>query len=239
MVSDRMLDLDGVDAAIEGVPVLRDVSLSVGEAETVAIIGRNGAGKTTTFRSIIGLLPVVAGTIRYRGEDLSRLGPHERKRRGIGFAPEDRRLIADLTTRENMQLSLWGGGEDLDAQQRFEVVLDLFPAMEDFLDREARYLSGGEQQMATLGRALIADPDLLLLDEPFEGLAPSIQTDLEAGIERIRGMGVSVFIAESQIANVTGVVDRLYAIERGEIIAETDRPESIYDDDSVINVISG
>ena len=161
-----LLTVENLNASIEGVPVLRNISVSVEEGETVALVGRNGAGKTTTLQTIMGLLAITNGTITFRNEAIAGLSTHERKRRGIGFAPEDRRLISNLTARENIQLSLWGTDDEnaFDATERFEEVLNLFPEMESFLDRGARHLSGGEQQMVTVSRALIADPDLLLLD---------------------------------------------------------------------------
>lgn len=237
-----LLDLDGVDAFIEGVPVLRDVSLAVAEGETVAIVGRNGAGKTSTFRSVMGLQDVRGGSVSFRGTDITEYETHERKRLGIGFAPEDRRLVRKLTARENIEMALWGTDDEVapDVDERLSVVLDIFPDMAEFLDRPAGQLSGGQQQMVTVSRALAADPDLILLDEPFEGLAPSIKKDLRRSVGVIReDVGASVFIAESQINHVREVVDRLYVIERGEIIADADEPARISDDEELMQIIGG
>lgn len=237
-----MLEMDDVNATIEDVTVLRGIDADVAEAESVAIVGRNGAGKTSTFRSVMGLRHVDQGTITFHGEDITNYETHERKRLGIGFAPEDRRLISKLTARENIEMALWGADDevDIDIEQRFSMVLDVFPVMEEFLDRAAGKLSGGQQQMVAVARALIAQPDLVLLDEPFEGLAPSIKKDLRKSIDVIRNeLGASVFIAESQLSHVQGVVDRIYVIERGEIIAETDDPKGIEEDEELMQIIGG
>lgn len=237
-----MLELDDIEATIEGVTVLRDGNVDVGETESVAIVGRNGAGKTSTFRTVMGLRDLDHGTVTFRGEDITDYETYKRKRLGIGFAPEDRQLISKLTARENIEMSLWGSDDesDIDADERLSMVLDVFPAMEEFLNRAAGKLSGGQQQMVAVSRALVSQPELLLLDEPFEGLAPGIKKDLRESIETVRNdLGTSVFIAESQLSHVRGVVDRLYVIERGEIIAETDDPASIEEDEKLMEIVGG
>ncbi|MDS0477025.1 ATP-binding cassette domain-containing protein [Natrinema sp. 1APR25-10V2] len=236
-----LLELEGLDASIEGITVLREIDLAVDETEVVGIIGRNGAGKTSTFKSVMGLQHVQRGSVSFRGEDITVYPTHERKRLGIGFAPEDRRLISKLTARENIEMALWGSDDDgIDIDDRLEVVLDIFPAMERFLDQPAGKLSGGQQQMVTVSRALVAEPELVLLDEPFEGLAPSIKQDLTESISVIRDeLGIAVFVAESQINQVKDFVDRLYVIERGEIIAETDVAGEITDDEELMQIIGG
>jgi branched-chain amino acid transport system ATP-binding protein len=237
-----MLELDDIEATIEGVTVLRDSNVDVGETESVAIVGRNGAGKTSTFRTVMGLRDLDHGTVTFRGEDITDYETYKRKRLGIGFAPEDRQLISKLTARENIEMSLWGSDDesDIDADERLSMVLDVFPAMEEFLDRAAGKLSGGQQQMVAVSRALVSQPELLLLDEPFEGLAPGIKKGLRESIETVRNdLGTSVFIAESQLSHVRGVVDRLYVIERGEIIAETDDPASIEEDEKLMEIVGG
>ena len=237
-----MLELDDIEATIEGVTVLRDGNVDVGETESVAIVGRNGAGKTSTFRTVMGLRDLDHGTVTFRGEDITNYETYKRKRLGIGFAPEDRQLISKLTARENIEMSLWGSDDesDIDADERLSMVLDVFPAMEEFLNRAAGKLSGGQQQMVAVSRALVSQPELLLLDEPFEGLAPGIKKGLRESIETVRNdLGTSVFIAESQLSHVRGVVDRLYVIERGEIIAETDDPASIEEDEKLMEIVGG
>lgn len=237
-----LLEIDDVEATIEDVTVLRGIDAAVAEAETVAIVGRNGAGKTSTFRSIMGLRDLDRGRITFRGEDITDLETHERKRLGIGFAPEDRQLISKLTARENIEMALWGSDDesDIDVDERLSTVLDIFPVMEDFFGRDAGKLSGGQQQMVAVSRALVSRPDLVLLDEPFEGLAPSIKKDLRESIGIIRDeLGSSIFIAESQLSHVEGVADRLYVIERGEVIAETDDLDGIHQDEELMQIIGG
>lgn len=237
-----LLEIDDVEATIEDVTVLRNVDAAVEEAETVAIVGRNGAGKTSTFRSVMGLRDLDHGTITFRGEDITTLETHERKRLGIGFAPEDRQLISKLSARENIEMALWGSDDeaDIDVEERIGTMVDIFPMMEQFMDRAAGKLSGGQQQMVSVSRALVSRPDLVLLDEPFEGLAPSIKKDLRESINVIRNeLGSSIFIAESQLNHVEGVADRLYVIERGEIIAETDDLEAVHQNEELMQIIGG
>lgn len=237
-----LLRLENVEASIEDVNVLRDIDVEVDDAESVAIVGRNGAGKTSTFRSVMGLRQLDNGTITFRGEDITDLDTHERKRLGIGFAPEDRQLISKLTARENIEMALWGSDDeaDIDVDERLSTVLDIFPMMEEFLQRDAGKLSGGQQQMVAVSRALVSRPDLVLLDEPFEGLAPSIKKDLRRSIDVVRSeFGSSMFIAESQLSHVEGFADRLYVIERGEIIAATDDLDEIHQDEELMQIIRG
>lgn len=237
-----LLELENVEAAIEGVTVLRNVNIEVDKAESVAIVGRNGAGKTSTFQTVMGILQLDQGTIRFQDEDITDRETFERKRLGIGFAPEDRQLISKLTARENIEMALWGSDDEstIDIDERLSMVLNTFPIMEEFLDQPAGKLSGGQQQMVAVSRALVSQPDLVLLDEPFEGLAPSIKKDLRKSINLIRqNLGASVFVAESQLSHVRGVVDRLYVIERGEIVAKTDDPASIEQDEELMQIIGG
>lgn len=237
-----LLEIDDVRATIEDVTVLRGIDAAVDDAETVAIVGRNGAGKTSTFRTVMGLRNLDRGSVSFRGEDITDLATHERKRLGIGFAPEDRQLISKLSARENIEMALWGSDDesDIDAEERIGTMIDIFPMMEQFMDRAAGKLSGGQQQMVAVSRALVSRPDLVLLDEPFEGLAPSIKKDLRESINVIRNdLGSSIFIAESQLSHVEGVADRLYVIERGEIIAETDDLEAIHENEELMQIIGG
>lgn len=236
MASNGLLHLDGIDVDIENVPVLRDVSLSVDTGQTVALMGRNGAGKTTTFRSIMGLEKVQDGRIVLGGEDITELPARKRSSHGLGFMPEDRRLFTNMTVRENLQISAWGAKGDV-SRDEFDGIVDraieTFPDMTDFIDRKAGRLSGGQQKMVAVSRALAADPSLLLLDEPFEGLAPVVRENFRAGIERIIDQGVSILLAESNIQHAQEVADQFYVIERGEIETEIDSPDAVASNQTV------
>lgn len=216
-----LLDVDGLSAYIANVPVLRGVDLAVDSGEIVSLVGPNGAGKTSTMRSIMGLIDRTEGTISYNGTDISKMDAFKRKRQGIGFCLQERGMFNRLTARENILMALWGSDESVDVDEQLATVLDVFPTMEKFLDRPAGNLSGGEQQMVAVSRALVFEPDLVLLDEPFEGLAPSIRADLRDACERIRDdLGVSVLMSESHINRAPKATDRVVVLQRGEVTME-------------------
>lgn len=218
-----LLELENVSAELGNVPVLRNVSLTLDSSETVGLLGRNGAGKTTTFRTIMGLVPVLDGHIHVQGDDITETKAEQRTGYGLSLAPEERRLFTNLSVQENLQLAVWGRNEPAD-DDTIDEVADLattvFPEMEQFLDRPAGQLSGGQQKMVAISRALAADPELLLLDEPFEGLAPATRDNLIAGIDRIQDLGITILVAESNVRYASRVGDRFYVIERGEIETE-------------------
>ena len=218
--------------------VLRDLALRVGDAETVCLVGRNGAGKTTTIDSIMGLLPVRSGTVTFNGRDISKLPAHERALGGIGYAPEDAGIFPDLTVAENFQISQAlareahkGGGID-------PRVFELFPEVRTFTARRGLFLSGGQKKMVAIARALTLSPSILLLDEPFEGLAPVVVSRFIEAAQRIKAMGVSLLIAESNLMTASRVADRLYAIDRGEIIFEGP-PARAFENQEVMKTIRG
>jgi branched-chain amino acid transport system ATP-binding protein len=224
--------------------VLQGVSLLVGAREAVCLVGRNGAGKTTTIDSIMGLLPVRSGAIRLAGKDITRRPAHERARLGIGYAPEDAGIFPDLTVGENFQISqslarragkaaAAAGADGIDQQ-----VLALFPEMAAFGRRRGLFLSGGQKKMVAIGRAMTLSPSVLLLDEPFEGLAPVVVTRFIEAVKQIKAMGVSLLIAESNLTTAARVADRLYAIDRGEIIFAGE-PGRVFDDADVMRTIRG
>ncbi|HTY77477.1 MAG TPA: ABC transporter ATP-binding protein [Candidatus Bathyarchaeia archaeon] len=219
--------------------VLRDLALKVGDAETVCLVGRNGAGKTTTIDSIMGLLPVRSGTVTFNGRDITRLPAHERALGGIGYAPEDAGIFPDLTVAENFQISqsLAKGprrtGGEIDPR-----VFELFPEVRGFTGRRGLYLSGGQKKMVAIARALTLGPSILLLDEPFEGLAPVVVSRFIDAAKRIKAMGVSLLVAESNLITASRVADRLYAIDRGEIIFEGP-PARAFENQEVMKTIRG
>ncbi|WP_255193587.1 ABC transporter ATP-binding protein [Natronobeatus ordinarius] len=240
-MAERLLDVEGITVDIDGVPVLDDLSLSVDAGETVGLVGRNGAGKTTTFRSVMGQANIREGTVSMRGVDITDASPKARPGHGLGFAPEDRRLFTTLSVVDNLRMATWGKGgiDEAGFQERVDLVQDIFPEMTEFMDRPAGNLSGGQQKMVTVGRALAADPDLILIDEPFEGLAPSVRERFREGIERIQEMDVSVLLAESNVRHAEEVAERFYVIERGEIVDSVSRDERLTEHPSVKRIFEG
>ena len=212
-----MLQLDNIQVAIDAVQILRGVSLRVGEGEMVGIIGNNGAGKTTTLRAVMGLARLGSGRVAFKGNDISRLEPFRRARLGFGYMPEDRRLIPQLTVEENMALPAWEN-KALDATAGLALVYKLMPELLEMQQRKALLLSGGQQKMVALGRALVAGTELLLLDEPFEGVAPALAQRLIDVIANLREQGRSIVIAHSDLSHEDVTLDREYRIERGVII---------------------
>jgi branched-chain amino acid transport system ATP-binding protein len=234
-----MLEVGGINTYRGPAQILRSLSLTVGERESVCLVGRNGAGKTTTIDTIMGLLGVRAGRVRFRGRDVTRLAPHERARLGIGYAPEDCGIFPDLTVGENFQITRWlSGPAGAEASGEDERIFGIFPEVRKFLDRRGLYLSGGQKKMVAITRAMTLGPSILLLDEPFEGLAPVVVTRFIDAVKAIKALGISVLIAESNLVNATRVADRLYAIDRGEIIFQGE-PHSVLQNEDVMRTIRG
>jgi branched-chain amino acid transport system ATP-binding protein len=194
--------------------VLQGVSLDVGDGESVALLGRNGAGKTTTINAIVGFVRPRAGTVRVGDKDVTAKAPHRVAAAGVALVPQSRRVFADLTVRENLTIAARsnGGGWDLAR------VLGLFPSLERRLANRGDQLSGGEQQMVAIGRALLRDPKLLLLDEPSEGLAPKLVTEVGDALVRLRESGLSLLLVEQNLALATRVAQRVYVMNKGTIV---------------------
>jgi branched-chain amino acid transport system ATP-binding protein len=209
-----MLRIEHLDVSIGSVAILRDVSLGVEGGEFAGLIGRNGAGKTSLMRSIMGILPAKAGSITFDGATLSALPVHGRARLGIGYMPEDRRLIPDLTVEENILVPAWSTGL-AGADKRLAMVYDLIPEAREFRERRALQLSGGQQKLAALARALMCGTRLLLLDEPFEGVAPVLAQRLVEVIGRLKREGLSVILSESDLAHSSDMLDTVHLIDRG------------------------
>lgn len=219
-----MLEIEGVNTFRGPAHILQNVSLSVHEREVVCLVGRNGAGKTTTIESIMGFLPVRSGRVLFHGEDITRLPPHQRASRGMGYAPEDCGIFPELTVRENLMISRWlsekahrklesSTGTDVEEQ-----VFSVFPEVKELTGRRGLNLSGGQRKMVAIARAMALSPTLLLLDEAFEGLAPVVVSRFREAMLQIEELGVALLIAESNLVNASRIADRLYAIDRGEII---------------------
>jgi len=207
-----ILAMDSVDVRLQSVPVLRGLSLAVGEGEIVGLVGRNGAGKTTTLRTIMGLTRPRAGSVTFDGEDITQLDAYRRPILGLGYMPEDRRLVPELTVEENMLLPAWVNGR-LDQTAGLKFIYDLMPELHEMRERKAML-----QKMVALGRALLAGTRLLLLDEPFEGVAPALAQRLSDVIATLKDEKRSALIAQSELTHAVSLLDRDYVIERGEIV---------------------
>jgi branched-chain amino acid transport system ATP-binding protein len=211
-----MLRLDGVQVRIRGFVILRGITLDVPAGGLIGLVGRNGAGKTTTLKSVTGILPAAAGTITFDGSDLLRVPGHARARLGIGYMPEDRRLIGALTVEDNISLPAWAS-RLAGAPGRLEYIYRQMPDVKALAARRASQLSGGQQKMVALARALMSGTKLLLLDEPFEGLSPAMGEKLAGTIMDLQRDGLSVLMAESDQKRI-GFAQTIYGIERGEIV---------------------
>jgi branched-chain amino acid transport system ATP-binding protein len=211
-----MLRLEGVSVSIGAVAILRAVNLDVGTGEFVGLIGRNGAGKTTLLRTIMGLLPPASGKLDFERKELSGLPTHRRTGLGIGYMPEDRRLVPGLTAEENILLPAWAADAQ-DPEARLAHIYETIPELTALRARKALQLSGGQQKLVALGRALMAGRKLLLLDEPFEGVAPVLARRLAEVISGLRKSGLSVVLSESSMTHAHGLLDRVFAIDRGSV----------------------
>ena len=209
-----LLELDGVETCYGQSQVLFGMSLGVGEGEMVTLIGRNGMGKTTTVRSIMGLTPARAGSIRFDGHEVRGLSAFRIAQRGIGLVPEGRQIFPNLTVRENLIATARGG----DAGWNLARVYELFPALAGRADNMGNQLSGGEQQMLAIGRALMTNPQLLILDEATEGLAPLIRAEIWRCLARLKSDGQSILVIDKNIEALTNVADRHVIIERGRVV---------------------
>ena len=237
-MSAPLLALDGVNTFRGPAHVLRGVSLRVAEAEVVCLVGRNGAGKTTTLESAMGLLPMRSGAVAFRGADVTRRPAHERAKLGIGFAPEDCGIFPDLTVAENLEIGRWLAPAGTSVAEVDRRILALFPEVEQLTARRGLNLSGGQKKIVAIARAMALAPAILLLDEPFEGLAPVIVARFVDAAKRIKAMGISLLIAESNVTNAARVADRLYAIDRGEILFEG-RPREALANADVMRTLRG
>ena len=238
-----MLEVKGIDTFRGPAHILHGVSLSVGPQEVVCLVGRNGAGKTTTIESIMGFLPLRAGEIVFAGENVNRLPPHQRARRGIGYSPEDCGVFPELSVGENLMIGRWlgeevvrkRGGAHVDPEEQAFAV---FPEVKNLLARKGLHLSGGQRKMVAVARAMMLSPSLLLLDEAFEGLAPVVVNRFTEAVMKIKALGVSILMAESHLAAATRIGDRLYAIDRGEIIFQG-APKDALVDERVMKALRG
>lgn len=237
---ENVLELQGIDTYRATAHILHGVSLSVGAGEVVCLVGRNGAGKTTTIESIMGLLPVRNGAVRFKGEDITGLPAHQRARRGLGYSPEDCGIFPELSVAENLAISRWLSEERTggDASIVEERVFSVFPEVRALTGRQGLNLSGGQRKMVAIARAMFLSPTLLLLDEAFEGLAPVVVSRFREAMIKIKTFGISLLMAESHLPAAAAIADRLYVIDRGEIIFHG-KPQDALANEEIMNTIRG
>ncbi|MBC8006846.1 MAG: ATP-binding cassette domain-containing protein [Prolixibacteraceae bacterium] len=211
-----MLRIDSLDVSIASVSILRGVNMEVPTGKFVGLIGRNGAGKTTLMRSVMGILPPRGGSISFDGVALGKMPVHQRARNGIGYMPEDRRLVPSLSVEENVLIPAWSAGV-ADPRERLTEVYKMIPEVEAFSERKALQLSGGQQKLVALARALMCGTKLLMLDEPFEGVAPVLAKRLADVIAGLKQRGLSIVLTESDLSHSRELLDLVYSIDRGEV----------------------
>ena len=209
-----MLKIDSVHVTIASVQALRGFSLEVAEGSMVSLVGRNGAGKTSLMRTVMGHLQPGGGSVHFEGVNLANVARHARAGLGIGYMPEDRGLVPELTVEENILVPVWAS-KTLKGEERLKLVYEILPELREIRTRSALLLSGGQQKMAALARALAVGTRLLLLDEPFEGLAPALSQRLSEVVAALRGTKLSVLISQSDLNHSRSLVDREVVIERG------------------------
>ena len=210
-----LLSVEEIHTAYGLSRVLFGISIEIEPGECVSLLGRNGVGKTTTLRSIMGLTPPSRGRVVWQGREVTGWAPHKAARAGIGFVPEDRRIFAELTVRENLEVGARAARRA--GRWTIEAVGELFPILRERRDQRGGYLSGGEQQMLTIARTLMGNPELLLLDEPSEGLAPLIVEMLRAKIGELKEQGLTILLAEQGIEFALSLADRVYVLEKGAV----------------------
>ncbi len=217
MSREVLLSLSGVSASYRGLAALTGVDLEVRRGEVVAVVGANGAGKSTLLRAIAGLV-ATQGEIRFDGVPLTRMAPHLITRAGVGLVPEGRRLFPRLSVEDNLRLGAYARRGDPKRFEPLELVFSLFPRLRERLPQRAETLSGGEQQMLAIGRALMTQPRLLMLDEPSQGIAPKLVDDILAAVGRIRDLGTTVLLVEQRLAEALELADRAYVLQTGRVV---------------------
>jgi len=219
MPPEPLLLLQGVSAAYRGLKALQGVSLSVAPGEIVAVVGANGAGKSTLLRAIAGQV-ATEGVIAFDGQSLARVAPHLITRAGVGLVPEGRRLFPRLSVEDNLRLGAYARHGDPERFKPLSLVFTLFPRLQERLAQRAETLSGGEQQMLAIGRALMTQPRLLMLDEPSQGIAPKLVDDILAAVGDIRDLGTTILLVEQRLAEALALADRAYVLQTGRIVLE-------------------
>ena len=219
MPRDVLLEMEGVSASYRGLAALQGITLQVRVGEIVAVVGANGAGKSTLLRAVAGQV-ATAGQITFDGVSLARMAPHLITRRGVGLVPEGKRLFPRLSVEDNLRLGAYARRGDPKRFEPLKLVFELFPRLQERLPQRAETLSGGEQQMLAIGRALMTQPKLLMLDEPSQGIAPKLVDDILAAVGRIRDLGTTVLLVEQRLAEALELADRAYVLQTGRIVME-------------------
>jgi branched-chain amino acid transport system ATP-binding protein len=236
-----LIKLEDVGVSVGSSQIIEDLNIEVDSGESVGLIGRNGAGKTTTLRGVMGQAEVTAGSIKFRQTELAEVSVEKRSRLGIGYQPEDRELFTGMTVDENFRLPIWVAeqhGEQRDEEKIISDIYEIFPQLSDFSDSNVENLSGGQAKMTAIGRALALQPDLLLLDEPLEGLAPTIVEDMKSVLTDIGEQGIAVLLAEANLSHASELVDRAYIIDRGQV-HDSGSASKLVKKESVQNILQG
>ena len=222
MAETALLEIEDLHAWYGASHILHGISLHVNEGEVVALVGRNGAGKTTTLRAMMGLMPKARGEVRFAGRELLPLRAHQRFHLGLAYVPEDRRIVPGLSVRENLRLGLVAAGGGIEEDAAIDEIAETFPRLRERLDQEGTTLSGGEQQMLAIARALIAKPRMILLDEPSEGIMPVLVEEMGVLFRRLRDQGKTLLLVEQNVEWALRLADRAVIIDQGEVVHESD-----------------
>jgi branched-chain amino acid transport system ATP-binding protein len=231
MAETALLEIKDLHAWYGASHVLHGISLHVDPGEVVALVGRNGAGKTTTLRSMMGLMPKATGRVRFAGLELLQLRAHQRFHLGLAYVPEERRIVPGLSVRENLRLGLVAAGSDIDERVAIDEIAETFPRLKERLDQEGVTLSGGEQQMLAIARALIAKPKMLLLDEPSEGIMPVLVEEMGVLFRRLRDEGKTLLLVEQNVEWALRLADRAVIIDQGEVVHQSSAAALLADKD--------
>lgn len=231
-----MLELDDVRAGYSSTPILRNIDLSVADSEIVGVMGKNGVGKTTLIKTVMGQIQPSEGTVTFDGADVTEWPPHDRARRGMGYIPQGREIFPDLTVEQNLEMGE-SVNEDSDTLL-YDEVYEYFPILDERSDQNGGTLSGGQQQMLAIARALVANPDLLLLDEPSEGIQPSIVEQISEDMRSINDdLGTTILFVEQNLQVIRDLADRCYAMKRGTFVDELER-DSLADEDALADFLA-
>ncbi len=231
MKTTPLLDVQDLNAWYDRSHVVQNVSFHVNAGEIITLMGRNGAGKTTTLRTLMGLLPRCTGRVLFDGQELLTQPAHARFHLGLAFVPEDRRIVPSLTVRENLQLGLLASRKKVDIDARIDVIAETFPRLKERLSQEATSMSGGEQQMLAIARAMMAEPRMILLDEPSEGIMPVLVDEMFELFTRMKATGVTLLLVEQNVSRALAVSDRAYILDQGLIVHEGTAQALLADED--------